>query len=93
MSARLYVELCPEKLFRFDIIKKKIEEIKLKVDGYTKFILTVIAVVLLGPLFKPLLFSKNLTASQQEINVNITKIDGYSISSSFGTPIFSFLLI
>ncbi|HOV21622.1 MAG TPA: hypothetical protein PLW95_02945 [bacterium] len=63
------------------------EEIKLKVDGYTKFILTVIAVALLGLLFKPLLFSKNLTASQQEIDVNITKIDGYRVSSSFGTPI------
>jgi len=71
------------------ILKKggTMEEIKLKVDGYTKFILTVIAVALLGLLFKPLLFSKNLTASQQEIDVNITKIDGYRVSSSFGTPI------
>jgi len=62
-------------------------EIKLKVDGYTKFILTVIAFALLGLLFKPLLFSKNVIAGQQEIDVNITKIDGYRVSSSFGTPI------
>ncbi|MDD3726107.1 MAG: hypothetical protein PHI44_02785 [Candidatus Ratteibacteria bacterium] len=62
-------------------------EIKLKVDGYTKFILTVIAVALLGLLFSRLFTPPIAKAGQEILDVNIAKIDGYSVTSSFGTPI------
>jgi len=63
------------------------EEIKLKVDWYTKFILTVIAVALLGLLFKPLFTSQSARASQEITDVNISKINNYRVDSSFAPPI------
>ena len=62
-------------------------EIKLKVDGYMKFILTLIAIALLGLLFKPFLIPQEARASREVTDVNIAKIDGWSVSSSIGSPI------
>lgn len=59
----------------------------IKVDGYTKFILTVIAIALLGLLFKPLLIPQEVRAGREVMDVNIAKIDGWSVNSSISSPI------
>jgi len=48
-----------------------------KIDIYTKVILTIIAICLLGSLIKPIIFPKKATAWQESIlDVNIERISG-----------------
>jgi len=57
-----------------------------KLDWYTRIILTVIALTLLGMVFKPLFISREVTASANkeirevlDVNLNIDKVGGEKI--------------
>ena len=63
------------------------KEIKLRLDWYTKFILTVIAFSFLGLLFKPLFIPLEAKASKEIVNVNIERIGGSRIDSLLPPPI------
>ena len=63
------------------------KEVKLRVDWYTKFILTVIAFALLGLLFKPLFIPQKAEAEKEITDVNIAKINGWAINSPLVSPI------
>lgn len=60
----------------------------MKIDLYTKFVLTVIALALLGMLFKPIFVSKGANASdgygqkKEIVDVNIKEIGGVPFSVS-----------
>jgi len=62
------------------------KEIKLKVDWYTKFALTLIGFALLGLLFRPLFLPQKLEASNIT-DVNVAQIGGCRPGSMYGTPI------
>jgi hypothetical protein len=59
---------------------------ELKIDLYTKFILTVIAISLLGLFLKPIILPRRAAADQTIQDVNIVKIDGHYIGQ-FTPPI------
>jgi hypothetical protein len=54
-----------------------------KLDWYTRIILTIIALTLLGMVFKPLFISPKVTASANrevlDVNLNIDKVGGEKI--------------
>lgn len=56
------------------------------VDTYTKIILTVIAVCLVFITMK--LSTPQASAGSGSVDVNISKIGGFSVSSSYGLPIY-----
>lgn len=60
-------------------------EVKFEVDRYTKFILTVIAVALLGLLIQGILTPKVASAQKEIIKVNIEQVRGRSVDS-YSTP-------
>lgn len=55
------------------------EEIKLKIDGYTKFLLTLIAIALWGLLINFICSYQIAKAAPETINVNIEKVGGRSL--------------
>lgn len=56
------------------------------VDSYTKIILTIIAVCLMVITAK--LSTTQANAGSNMVDVNISRIAGFSISSSYGLPIY-----
>jgi len=63
------------------------ENAKLEVDSYTRFILTIIAITLVGLLFKGFLTAKIASAQKETIDVNITQISGQKINSILCSPV------
>ena len=63
------------------------KEIKLRVDWYTKAVLTVIALALCWFSVKPLFAAKEVTASGQKevVDVNIVRLGGYSFLGYIGS--------
>lgn len=59
---------------------------ELKIDWYTKLILTVIAISLLGLLIKPIILPQRAVAGKDIQDVNIAKIDDHYIGQ-FTPPI------
>lgn len=59
---------------------------RLKIDWYTKFILTVIAASLLGLLLKAAISPQMVIAARTIQDVNIAKVDGHYIGQ-FTPPI------
>ena len=53
------------------------KEIKLKVDGYTKIILTIIGICLIGLLLRPILMPEQVIARSQITEVDIVKVGGF----------------
>jgi hypothetical protein len=53
----------------------------MKIDLYTKLILTVIAIALWGILLKPIFMSDRVSASTQVMDVNIKEIGGKRVDS------------
>ena len=53
----------------------------MKIDLYTKMVLTVIAIALWGMLLKPIFVSDRASASTQMIDVNIKEIGGKRVDS------------
>jgi hypothetical protein len=53
----------------------------MKIDIYTKLVLTVIALGLWGLLLQPLIMPKEVGASTAVLDVNIKQIDGRNIDS------------
>jgi hypothetical protein len=60
--------------------------VRLKIDWYTKFILIVIAINLLGLLLRPIILPQMAIAARNIQDVNIAKIDGHYIGQ-FTPPI------
>ena len=52
----------------------------MKVDLYTKTILTIIAIALYAMLLKPIFVSENVKASPVVLDVNIKQIDGKRVN-------------
>jgi len=64
------------------------KRVELKVGWYVKFILTVIAISLLGSLLKPVIFPKKVIAWQDNIlDVNVEKIGGRYIEYAEPLPV------
>lgn len=64
------------------------EEIKLRVDWYTKAVLTVIALALCWFSVKPLVTAKEVSAKGATVDVNIEEINGASVfSGMFPLPV------
>ena len=58
-------------------------------DKYTKFILTLIAILLVLHLIKPLFTPTNVTAKPEVVDVNIAKVGGQPIvRMGSGLPVF-----
>ena len=51
----------------------------MKIDLYTKVVLTIIAIALWGLLLKPIFVSESVSASTQVLDVNIEKIGGRTV--------------
>ena len=58
-----------------------------KMDRYTKFILTLIAILLALHLVKPWLSPTNVKADPEELTVNIRAVGGVGIPYGGGIPI------
>jgi hypothetical protein len=88
-TAPIGLLFCPNKEgnhnYFLSLQEYKMKETKVEVDGYTKFILTVIAVALLGLFLQSFLTPEIASAQKEVINVNIEQIDGRSIDS-YSTP-------